>query len=186
MKIYTKTGDKGQTSLIGGRRVSKADCQVEAYGELDELNSWMGFLVSEWVSPDRDVAGVLVGIQACIFKIGGFYSFDFQCGKPFSLPFLREADLETVEKEIDRLEAVLPPLECFVLPGGDTLACHVHIARTVCRRCERALLRFDGVPQSESEREALARSYVNRLADFLFVLARYANHLAGIVETEYR
>lgn len=186
MKIYTKTGDKGQTSLIGGRRVSKADSQVEAYGELDELNSWIGLLVCEWSPLDRSMADTLVRVQACLFRIGGFYSFDFQGGKPFSLPFVQESDLEEMEKAIDRMESVLPALGCFVLPGGGTLACHTHIARTVCRRCERALLRFGNIPQTDSDRELLARSYMNRLADFLFVSARYANRLAGIRETEYR
>lgn len=183
MKIYTKTGDQGQTSLVGGRRVSKADAQVEAYGELDELNAWLGLVASDLLQlQEAGLHGEVLHVQDCLFRIGGFYAFDFQSGEPFSLPFIGKADTDRLEAAIDRMEAGLPGLKAFILPGGSLSACHAHIARTVCRRCERALLRFSSFPQREREKEIEARAYVNRLSDFLFVLARHENRVCRTEE----
>ncbi len=174
MKIYTKTGDGGTTSLIGGRRVSKADAQVEAYGTLDELNSWMGQVACD-IKEDESLYNTILQIQSVLFKIGGFYSFDFASEKPFEYPFVEDIDIEILEKWIDKLDAALPPLDNFILPGGTPASCHAHIARTVCRRGERALI---GLAESvDATRARTAQRYINRLSDFLFVLARYQNEV---------
>lgn len=174
MQIYTKGGDKGTTSLIGGRRVAKCDAQVEVYGSLDELNSHLGLLAAYPVhSPEEEV--LLNEIQRCLFRIGGFYSFDFSKGIAFSMPFLKEEDIVWLEQAIDRMDACVPPLKSFILPGGTLAAAQAHVARTVCRRCERKMAGFSGIPQAEAEKEFLAKAYVNRLSDFLFILARYLN-----------
>lgn len=174
MQIYTKGGDKGTTSLVGGRRVAKCDAQVEVYGSLDELNSHLGLLAAYPVhSPEEEA--LLNEIQRCLFCVGGFYSFDFARGDAFSLPFLKEEDVLALEQAIDRMTAFLPPLKSFILPGGTLAAAQAHVTRTVCRRCERKMSGFSGIPQAEAEKELLAKAYVNRLSDFLFILARYLN-----------
>ncbi|MCM1530800.1 MAG: cob(I)yrinic acid a,c-diamide adenosyltransferase [Bacteroides sp.] len=177
MKIYTKGGDKGTTSLIGGRRVAKCDAQVEVYGTIDELNSHIGLLAAYPVhSPEE--AAFLQQIQRCLFGIGSFYSFDFSAGKEFALPFVNEEDIACLEAAIDTMESCISPLKSFILPGGVLAAAQAHVARTVCRRCERKMTGFQGVPQAESGRESLAKAYINRLSDFLFVKARYLNFKA--------
>lgn len=174
MKIYTKGGDKGTTSLVGGRRVAKCDAQVEVYGSLDELNSHIGLLAAYPVhSPEEGT--LLNGIQRCIFRVGGFYSFDFSRGDAFSLPFLKDEDVLGLEQAIDKMTACLPPLKSFILPGGTLAAAQAHVARTVCRRCERRMAGFSGIPQEYADKESMAKAYINRLSDFLFVEARYLN-----------
>ncbi len=179
MKVYTKSGDKGTTSLIGGRRVSKADGQVDIYGSIDELNSWLGLLVSYRKVLDKEDRDFIENIQRNLFKIGGFYSFDFESGKSFPYDFIGEKDVCVLEEAIDRMDERLPELNDFVLPGGLRAAAQTHVARTVCRRCERMMVGFTQVPSGERERERLALRYVNRLSDYLFVLARYENFSAG-------
>lgn len=175
MKIYTKGGDKGSTSLIGGRRVRKSDLQVEVYGQIDELNSWIGLLASYRKVLDEDDREFLYSVQQDLFKIGGFYSFDFASGKVFEYPFIQDSDIERIEKAIDKIQEQLPPLKEFILPGGIRAAAQTHVARTVCRRCERTMDRFEGVPDSMRDFEQKSKSYLNRLSDYLFVLARYEN-----------
>lgn len=175
MKIYTKGGDKGTTSLIGGRRVAKCDAQVEVYGSLDELNSHIGLLAAYPVHSPQEEA-LLNEIQRCLFRIGGFYSFDFSKGIAFSMPFLKDEDVLSLEQAIDRMDACVPPLKSFILPGGTLAAAQAHVARTVCRRCERKMAGFSGIPQEYADKEYMAKAYVNRLSDFLFVEARYLNH----------
>lgn len=177
MKIYTKTGDGGTTSLMGGRRVSKADAQVEAYGTLDELNSWLGLVACDLKEEDETLYQSILQIQSVLFKIGGFYSFDFASGKPFRYPFVEDTDIAALESLIDRIDAELPPLDNFILPGGTPAACHAHIARTVCRRGERALVGLADRVDVEATRAHTAQRYINRLSDFLFVLARYKNEV---------
>ncbi|MDE7338677.1 MAG: cob(I)yrinic acid a,c-diamide adenosyltransferase [Bacteroidales bacterium] len=179
MKIYTKTGDGGTTSLIGGRRVSKADVQVEAYGTLDELNSWLGLVACDLIE-DAPLHKFLLQMQGVLLKIGGFYSFDFASGKSFDYPFVEDADIEELERWIDELDATLPPLDHFILPGGTPASCHAHIARTVCRRAERALVGLVERMNVEATRACMAQRYINRLSDFLFVLARYQNEVPKV------
>lgn len=160
--------------MIGGRRVSKADPQVEAYGTLDELNSWVGLVACDLVE-DEPLHRFLLQIQSVLFKIGSFYSFDFASGKSFDYPFVEDADIEALERWIDELDATLPPLDNFILPGGTPASCHAHIARTVCRRGERALIGLVENANIDATRAHTAQRYINRLSDFLFVLARYQN-----------
>lgn len=182
MKIYTKGGDQGTTSLIGGRRVRKSDLQVEVYGQLDEFNSWIGLLVSYRNVLDEADREFLDRVQQNLFKVGGFYSFDFSKGDVYSYGFISEEDVQEVERQIDGMQDELPPIRQFIMPGGTRLASLAHIARTVCRRCERVMDAFEGVPENMADMERLAKAYINRLSDYLFVLARYVNLCEGKVE----
>lgn len=174
MKIYTKSGDKGATSLIGGRSVDKGDAQVEVYGTLDELNSHLGLLAAYPVHTPQEMA-LLQDIQRCLFGIGNFYAFDFTAGREFTLPFPGIGDVERLENAIDEMENALPVLKSFILPGGTVAAAQAQVARTVCRRCERRMAGFGGVPKNYAALESVAKAYINRLSDFLFVAARYIN-----------
>ena len=134
MKIYTKTGDKGQTSLIGGTRVPKHHLRIEAYGTVDELNSWIGLLRDHPIG-DHTIT-MLIDIQDRLFTIGSLLASDPEKGK-MKLPELHLSDIEELEKEIDRMDEALPALKSFILPGGHPVVSYIHIARCVCRRCER-------------------------------------------------
>jgi cob(I)alamin adenosyltransferase len=172
MKIYTKTGDDGTTGLFGGGRVRKASTRVEAYGTVDELNACLGLAATEALGPE--ILSALAVIQADLFTMGA----ELACvpGKEdkLRLRLLDESDVERLEKLIDDLDPRLPGLTTFVLPGGTRAAAVLHLARTVCRRAERAIHALDDTPT----RPALVQ-YLNRLSDLLFVLARFANHEAG-------
>jgi cob(I)alamin adenosyltransferase len=172
-KIYTKTGDKGQTSLVGGTRVSKADARLDAYGTLDELNSVLGLVRAFLPGAGlRDFAEVvepaLETIQNNLFNIGSHLA----CEKAeirAKLPGLHAGSLATLEKQMDAWEAELPPLRNFILPGGSSLAGFAHLARTVCRRGEREAVRMGDLDPQHM-------IYLNRLSDWLFLLAREFNH----------
>ncbi len=161
MKIYTKTGDAGTTSLVGGTRVSKAHPRVMAYGDLDELISWLGLIRCE---TDKDLP--LRRIQIHLMNVSAHLAND---GRSLKLKPLDEAETDFLESEIDRLTALLPPLTAFVLPGEPRAASMAHIARTVCRRAERSAVQIEG----KTEQDEAAIRYVNRLSDYLFTLARY-------------
>src|SRR5258705_12992569 len=133
-KIYTKKGDTGKTSLIGGTRVSKNHIRIEAYGTVDELNSWLGLLRDE--IKDKATEEILIGVQNKLFDMGSLLAADPEKNK-MKLPQLSEADAVILEKEIDRMNETLPPIKNFLLPGGHTVVSHCHIARCVCRRAER-------------------------------------------------
>lgn len=152
--IYTKTGDQGQTSLASGQRVAKTDARIEAYGTVDELNSWIGKLRVSYSSM------ALLWIQNKLFNLGAELS---------EAPgeWIVEADVKQLEQWIDAVQAQLPQLRAFVLPAGNELACTCHICRTVCRRAERRMI--------EAQADAIALQFINRLSDYLFVLARYLN-----------
>jgi len=169
MKIYTKTGDTGETALFGGSRVSKSDLRIESYGTVDELNSWMGLLrdhIEE--SPMRDV---LKTIQDRLFTLGATLAADPKKSK-LKKPDLHEEDVTLLEKEIDKMNEVLEPLKVFVLPGGHPVVSYIHITRCVCRRTERLV-----VALAKNEKiDMLLIKYLNRLSDFLFVLARWMGH----------
>ena len=178
MKIYTKTGDLGDTSLFGGRRVSKSDLRIETYGTTDELNSWIG-LVRDVNSNELERA-LLKAIQDRIFTIGACLAADPENEK-LKTPDLIESDVQQLENAIDEFDAVLQPLRAFILPGGYVAVSYCHIARTVARRAERlcvALHQVTPVP-------TLVIKYLNRLSDFLFALARKMAHDAGVAETEW-
>jgi cob(I)alamin adenosyltransferase len=165
MKIYTKTGDVGETSLFGGRRVSKSDLRIETYGTTDELNSWIG-LVRD-VNTDVKERALLKEIQDRIFTIGAELAADPNNQK-LKTPDLYEADIEALEQAIDAMDAVLEPLRNFILPGGHVHVSYCHIARTVCRRAERLTVLL----HKEGGVHPLIIKYLNRLSDYLFTLAR--------------
>jgi cob(I)alamin adenosyltransferase len=179
MKIYTRTGDDGSTGLLGPDRVTKSAPRVEAYGEVDEVNACLGVVRSldtaDWLDSE------LGAIQAQLFDVGA----ELATTAPAMLAKLRrigDEDVARLEHWIDRLEADNPPLQHFVLPGGTPLAAELHRARTVCRRAERAVVALHGMERIEPR----VIRYLNRLADLLFVMARWANHRAGVPETEWR
>jgi cob(I)alamin adenosyltransferase len=178
MKIYTKTGDAGETSLFDGSRVSKADSRVDAYGDVDELNAWIG--LARAARLDSDLNEPLTRIQQDLFALGA------QLADPrdriaarVRKATLDDGDVERLEGAIDRLEQELPPLRRFILAGGSPAGAALHVARTVCRRAERRMVALDPMP------EAVLIKYMNRLSDLLFVLARAVNHRAGVPEIEW-
>ncbi len=165
MKIYTKTGDKGQTSLIGGTRVPKHHVRIEAYGTVDELNSWIGLIRDQSIG--ADISELLLEIQDRLFTIGSSLASDPDKSK-MKIPDLKEEDILLLEKKMDQMNETLPEMRSFLLPGGHTTVSYCHIARCVCRRAERATIRL-----SENEFVAdLVVKYLNRLSDYLFVLSR--------------
>lgn len=179
MKIYTRTGDAGETSLFDNSRVSKADARVDAYGEVDELNAWIGSARAAGV--DADVAATLEAIQRDLFAVGA------RLADPSALiadrvtkAVVTPADVQRLEEMIDRLETELPPLRRFILPGGTPAGALLHLARTVCRRAERRV-----VGLGDGAADAGVIVYLNRLSDLLFVMARAVNHRAGAPETEW-
>jgi cob(I)alamin adenosyltransferase len=164
-KIYTKTGDKGQTSLIGGTRLPKHHIRIEAYGTVDELNSFLG-LIRDNIS-EKDLFDLLIEIQDRLFTIGSLLASDPVKNK-MQLPQLKEEDVTLLEKAIDKMNETLPEMKSFVLPGGHTTVSYCHVSRCVCRRAERAVLKL-----SENEPvDELIYKYLNRLSDYLFVLSR--------------
>ena len=179
MKIYTKTGDSGETSLFDKTRVSKADPRVDAYGEVDELNACLG--AARAARLDADLTAVLEQVQSELFAVGA------RLADPSSRIAARvekvtvsNAEVEQLEAMIDRLEAQLPPLRRFILPGGSTAGALLHLARTVCRRAERRV-----VGLGAETVDPVIVTYLNRLSDLLFVMARVANHRAGTTEVEW-
>lgn len=179
MRLYTKTGDAGETGLFDGTRVSKADPRVGAYGEVDELNAWLGLVRASGV--DADLDGIIVAIQRDLFALGALLADPrHRIAARVEKAALDNADVTRLEQSIDTLEAALPPLARFVLPGGSPAGAYLHLARTVCRRAERRIVALgpDAVPP-------LVLTYMNRLSDMLFVMARTANRRAGAAETEW-
>ncbi|MFM7193340.1 MAG: cob(I)yrinic acid a,c-diamide adenosyltransferase [Bacteroidota bacterium] len=179
MKIYTKTGDGGETSLIGGRRVSKADLRIEAYGTVDELNAWMGTLRDQPVNKGR--AAVLLEIQDRLFTIGSLLAAPDPAATN-QLPGLSDADVAWLELEIDKMDQTLPAMRNFVLPGGHQAVSFGHVSRTVCRRAERHIVVL-------SQREGVAPlviKYMNRLSDFLFVLCRKMSAELKVAEAPWK
>lgn len=179
MKIYTKTGDKGTTALFGGKRVSKADLRIETYGTIDELNSWIGMVRDLDVNQKRKDA--LVEIQDRLFTVGSILATEPGNTK-VKIPSLSEADILFLEKEIDAMDAELPPMRFFVLPGGHTAISHCHVARTVCRRSERLVIALHAQETVPDE----VIKYINRLSDYLFVLSRMVAHELGAEETPWK
>lgn len=168
VKIYTKTGDAGKTGLIGGTKVLKSNPRIEAYGTVDELNSYLG-LVSDF-SNDDHIKYILKEIQDRLFTIGSELACDPGKETKVSIPDLHENDVELLEKEIDKMDEELPVMKHFILPGGLPAVSFTHIARCVCRRAERGCVHLK---EKEGKVDALVIKYLNRLSDYLFTLARY-------------
>jgi cob(I)alamin adenosyltransferase len=177
MKIYTKTGDKGQTSLVGGTRVSKTHVRIEAYGTVDELNSWLGLLRDQ--KDCAEYAEKIKVFQEKLFTIGSNLALE-EPGK-FEIPILVEEDVKSLEDFIDRIEQGLPPMRNFVLPGGHHTVSYSHICRTVCRRAERRVVSM----AQEIEVDDLIIKYLNRLSDLLFVFSRRIAFDEGVEETPW-
>jgi cob(I)alamin adenosyltransferase len=168
MKIYTKTGDSGKTSLLGGTKVFKNNPRIEAYGTVDELNSYIG-LLSDF-SNDDNAKSILKEIQDRLFTIGAELACDPDKNSKMPLPDLHESDIEFLEKEIDKMQEELPVMKNFILPGGHPAVSFAHVARCVCRRAERCTVNLQ---ENGGAVDQLIIKYLNRLSDYLFVLARY-------------
>ncbi len=179
MKIYTKTGDKGLTSLIGGTRVPKSSLRIECYGTVDELNSHVGLVRDQEVNAAR--RPLLKEIQDRLFTIGSALAADPEKSR-MKLPDLLAADVTLLEDEMDRLNAGLPELRAFILPGGHPAVSHTHVARCVCRRAERLVIHLG----EESFVAELVVVYLNRLSDFLFVLSRAMAQELGVEEVTWQ
>jgi cob(I)alamin adenosyltransferase len=179
MKIYTKTGDAGTTSLFGGKRVSKSDQRIETYGTVDELNAHIGLLRDQEVNKPRKA--VLIEIQDRLFTIGSLLATEPGNTK-VKTPALAETDIAFLEMEIDAMEALLPPMKSFVLPGGHQSVSFCHIARTVCRRAERLTIALS----HQEAVDPLIIKYLNRLSDYLFVLSRIMTQQLGAEETPWK
>ena len=178
MKIYTKTGDAGETSLFDQSRVSKADARVDAYGEVDEVNACLG--VARAARVDDDISALLESIQKDLFALGARLADpSAKIANRVTKAAIGDEDVKRLEEAIDRLETELPPLRRFILPGGSPAGAALHLARTVCRRAER---RSVGL---QAEVEPAVIVYLNRLSDLLFVMARVVNHRSGATETEW-
>jgi len=178
MKIYTKTGDKGFTSLIGGTRVPKYDLRIESYGTVDELNSYIGMIRDHDISTHHKT--ILKEIQDRLFTIGASLASDPEKSK-MKIPDLHLVDIELLEQQIDEMNDVLPDLKHFILPGGDEAVSFCHISRCVCRRAERIAVHLS----EESFVDDKVIIYLNRLSDFLFVLARKIGHERNLPENKW-
>jgi cob(I)alamin adenosyltransferase len=197
-KVYTRTGDKGKTSLIGGTRVSKSDLRLETYGTIDELNSVVGVVIANMKSDLGSGFGSTIGTdfasgeakaelvkltaflqrtQSDLFDIGSHLACEDEALRA-KLPLVHEDHISELEAEMDRFSSALPALKNFILPGGTKAAAHAHVARTVCRRAERLCVALG----DQSSVEAVIIRYINRLSDYLFVLARHLNRLTGTDE----
>ena len=168
MKIYTKTGDTGKTSLIGGTKILKCDLRIEAYGTVDELNSYIG-VVSDHCN-DEPSKNILKEIQDRLFTIGSELACDPNKTTKLHIPDLHESDIELLEKEMDKMDAELPPMKNFILPGGMPAVSFMHVARCVCRRAERCSVNLQ---EHDGAVAPLIIKYLNRLSDYLFMLSRY-------------
>jgi cob(I)alamin adenosyltransferase len=179
MKIYTRTGDHGLTSLFGGKRVSKADLRIDTYGTVDELNSWIGLIRDQPVNGERKE--FLLFIQDRLFTTGSILATEPGNTK-VKIPSLSATDIKNIENEIDKMEGQLEPMKSFILPGGNQSVSFCHVARTVCRRAERLTIALNSTePVNE-----LVIQFLNRLSDYLFVLARKMSSELGIPDTPWK
>lgn len=180
MKVYTKKGDTGTTSLLGGTRVSKADLRIEAYGTVDELNAYLGVLRD--LCSDEALSSSLLSIQNCLFTVGSELAADPEKNK-MEIPRLKQEDVLFLETEIDAMTEALEPMRFFILPGGDMASSHAHVARTICRRAERRVIDLNNHTNNV---DARVIEYLNRLSDFLFTVSRYLTFLNKGVETPWK
>ncbi|WP_281542767.1 cob(I)yrinic acid a,c-diamide adenosyltransferase [Maribacter aestuarii] len=185
MKIYTKTGDKGTTALFGGTRVPKHHIRIESYGTVDELNSWLGLIRDQNISESSK--NELIQVQEKLFTVGAILATDpekalLKDGRErLNIPRISIGDIEILENAIDSMDGDLPQMTHFILPGGHTTVSYCHIARTVCRRAERmATLLYEAEPFDE-----LVLSYLNRLSDYLFMLARKLSKELQVAEVKW-
>ncbi|MCH2162459.1 MAG: cob(I)yrinic acid a,c-diamide adenosyltransferase [Phycisphaerales bacterium] len=180
MKLYTRTGDDGTTGLFGGERVAKTHPRIEAYGTIDETNACIGLAATG--TQDEQLAGILATLQSMLFDVGADLATPVDSPHAAKVRRMSSADVETIEGWIDTLTDATPPISSFVLPGGTQAAAHLHLARTVARRGERAIIEL----ASETAIDPVMIHLVNRLSDFLFAAARYANHVAGVPDVPWQ
>ena len=180
-KIYTKTGDLGKTSLIGGTKVPKSNIRIEAYGTIDELNSFIG-LTSDNLTNEPS-KNILKEIQDRLFTIGSSLACDPDKESKLKIPDLKETDVALLEKEIDKMNEELADMKSFILPGGHVAISTAHVTRCVCRRAERICVNMQ---ENDLFVEPLVIKYLNRLSDYLFVLARYAGHLLRVEDIPWK
>jgi len=181
IKIYTKTGDAGKTSLIGGTKVPKSNIRIDSYGTVDELNSFIGMVRDQLA--DAGVKDVLKEIQDRLFTIGSSLACDPEKEPLMKIPDLKEADVVFLEQQIDAMNEVLPAMKNFILPGGHLAVSTSHVARCVCRRAERICV---SMQENNEFVDPLVLKYLNRLSDYLFVLARYIGHLLQAEEIAWK
>jgi len=181
LKIYTKTGDLGKTSLIGGTKVPKSHIRIESYGTVDELNSFIGLVSDQFAHTHSQL--ILKEIQDRLFTIGSSLACDPEKETKMEIPDLKEEDITRLEREIDAMNDVLPVMKNFILPGGHAAVSTAHVARCVCRRAERVCVNMQ---QQDMFVDALVIKYLNRLSDYLFVLARFIGHTLNVPEVVWK
>lgn len=193
--VYTKTGDSGTTGLVGGTRIKKNDPRIHLYGEVDELNSFIGaalFDLKELRTKSTTVQNrdayareitFLESVQSSLFDLGSNLACELEQRKNFKLPQLDKGLIDTMEDHIDRMDSTLPPLKNFILPGGLRAACSFHLCRTICRRIERQLVDFNDHKPGEAPDFSI--EYLNRLSDYFFILSRFVNHSEGMSEVDW-
>ncbi len=184
--IYTKTGDRGETGLVSGARALKSDPRIDLYGELDELNSRLGFSCSHLILEEefKEKLNFLYRIQSAIFDLGSNLACEAENRTKYNLPQLSDSFIGQLESEIDQMDSELPPLKNFILPGGTILSASIHLCRTNTRTVERKLIHY-----FETTKEELPQNsgiFLNRLSDYFFVLARYVNHKKKVAEIAWR
>ena len=185
-KVYTKTGDQGETGLVSGNRTLKSDARIELYGELDELNSRIGVSCSELSSEIsfQQIVNFLHHVQSAIFDLGSNLACEVENREKYKLPQISNEFIEDIELEIDKLDSELPTLKNFILPGGSKIASTIHLCRTNARSVERKLVHYFDVTKEELPENSLI--FLNRLSDYLFVLARYVNKVKGVEEITWK
>jgi len=181
LKIYTKTGDAGTTSLIGGTKVPKSHIRIESYGTVDELNSFIGY--SNDLIQDEHINMMLKEIQDRLFTIGSSLACDPEKEPQMKIPDLKETDVKLLESEIDKMNEALPPMKSFLLPGGHPAVSSLHVCRCVCRRTERICV---FMLEESIFIDPLVIKYLNRLSDYLFVLSRYVGHIMQVAEVPWK
>jgi cob(I)alamin adenosyltransferase len=185
-KVYTKTGDKGQTGLVSGNRTLKSDIRIDLYGELDELNSRIGISASQ-LALDlefQQIVNFIHHIQSAIFDLGSNLACEIENRAKFNLPQLSDEFITDIELEIDKLDSELPELKNFILPGGSVVAATLHVCRTNARTVERKLIHYYETTKEELPQNSMI--FLNRLSDYFFVLARYVNHAKKVEEISWK
>lgn len=185
-KVYTRTGDQGETALVSGKRILKSDLRIDLYGELDELNSRIGFACSHFTGELelQQILHFLHHIQSAIFDLGSNLACETENREKFKLPQISGEFIADLELEIDKLDSELIPLKNFILPGGTLMASSLHLCRTNARKVERKLINYHQI--SKEELPANSIIFLNRLSDYFFVLSRYVNKVKKVSETEWK
>lgn len=188
MKIYTGSGDRGKTSLFSGERVTKSHERIEAYGDVDELNSVLGAIVASLPEEETNLIQEIQNIQSDLLHVGAWLATTSESPSLKLIEEITDDHINALEQAIDRMDEKLPPLKDFILPGGHISAAWAHLARTICRRAERHVVRLAATPEENKLTDQLrgVLVFINRLSDYLFVLARYCNRIRGVPDTVWK